>query len=117
VFLINGDSQGFADAADYEASAQKRTQSVRRSLQKFSDLMHVRYVDVARLGSHDHVVGPGDVFRLGDALELGNLPRHGRSLADLGLDEDEGLDHGCSSGRSDAGRALAGWRTSGPARA
>jgi pimeloyl-ACP methyl ester carboxylesterase len=76
VFLINGDSQGFADAADYEASAQKRTQSVRRSLQKFSDQMHVRYVDVARLGlwgssgNHRRRMEKRETMILGAAITL-----------------------------------------------
>jgi pimeloyl-ACP methyl ester carboxylesterase len=76
VFLINGDSQGFADAADYEASAQKRTQSVRRSLQKFSEQMHVRFIDVARLGlwgssgNHRRRMEKRETMILGAAISL-----------------------------------------------
>ena len=67
---------GFADAADYEASAQKRTQSVRRSLQRFSDQMHVRYVDVARLGlwgssgNHRRRMEKRETMILGAAITL-----------------------------------------------
>src|SRR6266487_4460375 len=45
-------------------------------------------VDVAGLGPHDHVVGPGDVLGLLDALDLGDLLGDLGRLANLGLNQD-----------------------------
>src|SRR6266516_4892958 len=45
-------------------------------------------VDVAGLGPHDHVVGPGDVLGLLDALDLGDLLGDLGCLANLGLNQD-----------------------------
>ena len=57
-------------------------------------------VDVAGLGAHDHVVRAGDVLGQGHALDLGDLARHLRGLAHVGLDEDVRLDdHGLSPPR------------------
>ena len=49
-------------------------------------------VDVARLGTDDHVVGTGDVLGEDDALDVGDPLRDLRGLADIGLDQDVGLD-------------------------
>src|SRR6266540_3921089 len=45
-------------------------------------------VDVAGLGPHDHVVGPGDVLGLLDALDLGDFLGDLGRLANLGLNQD-----------------------------
>jgi pimeloyl-ACP methyl ester carboxylesterase len=50
VFFINGDSPGFADAADYEAHMRKLRQHMNTTMQKMADQMHVRFIDVVRLG-------------------------------------------------------------------
>lgn len=50
VFFINGDSPGFADAADYEAHMRKLRRHMDTMLQKMADQMHVRFIDVVRLG-------------------------------------------------------------------
>ncbi len=51
-------------------------------------------VDVVGLGVDDGVVGPGDRLGGGHALDLGDGGGDRGSLADLGLDEHVGLDHG-----------------------
>ncbi len=62
------------------------------------EVLHLRddelaeLVDVLGLGSDDHVVGTGDVLGERDAVDLGDLAGDLRGLADVGLDQDVGLD-------------------------
>src|SRR5215213_4228149 len=51
-------------------------------------------VDRLGLGADDHVVGAGDVLGFAHAVDLGDRLRHLGCLADFGLDEDVGVDHG-----------------------
>src|SRR5690606_39546224 len=64
---------------------------VRHLLDPGDELAEV--VDGGGLDPHDDVVGRGRVLGRDHTPDPGDLPRHGRRLADLGLDEDVSLDH------------------------
>ena len=59
-------------------------------------------IDVLRLGAHDNVIRPGHVLRLGYPGNLGDPGGYLRGLADLGLDEDVGVDHDVLPGRAES---------------
>src|SRR3954454_17071014 len=71
------------------------------------------------LGADDDVVGPGHVLGLGHAVDLADRRGNLRGLADFGLDEDVGVDHGrpflgqrCHGAVRACDRAVpAGWRS------
>lgn len=76
VFFINGDSPGFADAADYEAHMRKLRRHMDTTLQQMADQMHVRFVDVVRLGlggssgNHRHRMEKRETMILGATIAL-----------------------------------------------
>jgi hypothetical protein len=77
------------------------------------DHQAAQVVDGVGLGPHDHVVGAGHVLGLGHAGDLADRRGHLGGLADFGLDEDVGVNHGrpfvgqcCSYVVRDVGRTV-----------
>ena len=90
-----GRAAWLVDAAwylDMNDGTSQRSCDARRGL----NLGHhetAKVVDILRLGPDDHVIGPGDVLRLGDTLEFADANSDLGSLADFCLNENVRLHH------------------------
>src|SRR5260221_12037730 len=67
-------------------------------------------IDVVRLGPDDHVVGTGDVVRLGYAPDLPDVHGDVGGLTNLCLNEDISLNHAVLPGAKCGGHATLGTR-------